>query len=124
VYSHGYPTFGNLDDLCTCIDYLQDKPKFFKWRAEMEKVEKGTKKSGLTGKKVVQQEKANEKLVAEVIAKAMVETNCSSADLTSGRDKLYEMIFPVVDKVAATLLSKMDEENEALLANGECLFPC
>jgi hypothetical protein len=57
VYSHCYPTFGNLDDIHACIDYLQDKPKFLKWRAEMEKVEKGTKKSHPTGKKVVQQEK-------------------------------------------------------------------
>jgi hypothetical protein len=43
------------------------------------------------------------------------ETNCGSTDPTSGRDGLYNKIVPVLDNVASAFLSKMEEDNEALL---------
>ena len=115
TYSHRYPNFGNLDDLRPCIEYLQDKPKFLSWRVEMDKLEKGAKKPRPVGKKAAQQAQADQKLVAEAVAKAKSETNRGSTDPTSGRDGLCNKIFPVLDTVASAFLSKMEEDNEALL---------
>ena len=115
TYSHRYPNFGNLDDLRPCIEYLQEKPKFLSWRVKMNELEKGDKKPRPIGKKAAQQEQADQKLVAEAISTAKNETNRGSTNPTSGRDGLYNKIVPVLDNVAAAFLSKMEEDNEALL---------
>ncbi len=117
IYSHWYPTLGNFDDYCGCLEYLENTAKITKWCASMEEDAKKKKTTAKhpTGKKAAQQAIAYEKLVKDVIAKAKSGVSHSDESMTSGKDAIYNKLGTVVENVAAAFVSCMEAENEARL---------
>ena len=111
IYEKRFPAFGNFDDLHSCKEYLEEKPKYMSFRRMQEGAEE-EKKNHPVGTKRAKQDAADSNLIKAALKEAGIDHDIPSSNST-GHSGNVDKVVHVLETFGNSVMSFWRDESDA-----------